>query len=209
MKFLLADDHGVVRRGVRELLAEEFADAQFDEAVTGEDAIELVERHRFDLVVLDVSMPRRGGIDALKDLQKRAPQLPVIMLSHHAEDQYAIRALRAGARAYLTKDCAPDELIRAARKVLAGGKYVTASLAEALADSLDVEHDKPQHESLSDRELQVLRMLASGKAVKQIGAELCLSEKTVSTYRARLLEKMQMTSNAELMRYALRAGLVE
>jgi DNA-binding NarL/FixJ family response regulator len=209
MRILLADDHAIVRRGLRELLCEEFPTAYCEEAATGEDAVQLFSRHSFDLVVLDISMPRRGGLDALKELQAHRPHVPVIVLSQHGEEQYAIRALRAGARAYLTKGNAPEELVRAARKVLGGGSYVTESLAEQLAGSLAIDRQKPPHESLSDRELQVLRMLASGKSVKEIAGELSLSEKTVSTYRSRVLEKMQMTSNAQLMRYALRAGLVE
>ena len=209
MKILLVDDHGVVRRGVRELLVEEFPDAKFEEAASGEDAVALAAREAFNLVVLDVSMPRRGGIDALKDLQERAPQCPVLVLSHHAEEQYAIRALRAGARGYITKNSAPEELIRAVRKVVGGGKYVTEALAERLADLVDRNHNKALHEELSDRELQVMQMLATGKSVKEIGAELSLSEKTVSTYRNRILEKMDMKTNAELTRYALQIGLVE
>lgn len=209
MRVLLADDHALVRRGLRELLMDAFPDVHCAEAATGEDAVEHVGRESFDLVILDISMPRRGGIDALKDLQARRPQLPVIVLSQHAEEQYAIRTLRAGAKAYLTKSSAPDELIRAARKVLSGGCYVSQSLAEHLAGSLDLDPERPLHDALSDRELQVLRMLAAGKAVKDIAVELSLSEKTVSTYRTRILEKMRMSSNAELMRYALRVGLVE
>lgn len=209
MRILLADDHAIVRRGLRELLSEEFPNAHCEEASTGEDAVELFSRHSFDLVVLDISMPRRGGLDALKDLQARRPHVPVIVLSQHAEEQYAIRVLRAGARAYLTKGNAPDELVRAARKVLGGGSYVTESVAEHLAGSLAGNTNTLRHEALSDRELQVLRMLGAGKSVKEIAAELSLSEKTVSTYRSRILEKMQMTSTAQLMRYALQAGLVE
>jgi DNA-binding NarL/FixJ family response regulator len=209
MRVLLADDHALVRRGLRELLTDAFPEAQCAEAATGEDAVEQAGRESFDLVILDISMPRRGGIDALRDLQARRPLLPVIVLSQHAEEQYAIRTLRAGAKAYLTKSSAPEELISAARKVLSGGRYVSQSLAEHLAGSLDIAPDRPLHDALSDRELQVLRMLAAGKAVKEIAVELSLSEKTVSTYRTRILEKMRMSGNAELMRYALRVGLVE
>ena len=209
MRVLIVDDHAVVRRGSRELLAEAFPEAEFEEAETGEHAIGMVERMALDLVILDISMPRRGGLDALKEIEARKPGLPVLVLSHHAEEQYAIRALRAGARGYVTKDSAPEELIRAAQKALEGGKYVSSALAERLADSLSSDASKPLHESLSDRELQVLCMLAMGQAVKEIGRELSLSEKTVSTYRTRVLEKMKMTTNAELMRYALRVGLVD
>jgi DNA-binding NarL/FixJ family response regulator len=206
---LLVDDHAVVRRGIRDLLAEAFADAVFEEASTGEEALALVRKGAFQLVVLDISMPRRGGMDALKDIQAEMPKLPVLVLSQHAEEQYAIRALRAGAAGYLTKDCAADELVRAARKALSGGKYVSEKLAEKLAGELTSGVGARPHERLSDRELQVLRMLAQGRAVKEIAADLSLSEKTISTYRARILEKTNMKSNAELMRYALASGLVE
>ncbi|HET6280012.1 MAG TPA: response regulator transcription factor [Polyangia bacterium] len=209
MRVLLVDDHAVVRRGIRDLLAEAFADAVFEEASTGEEALALVRKGAFQLVVLDISMPRRGGMDALKDIQAEMPKLPVLVLSQHAEEQYAIRALRAGAAGYLTKDCAADELVRAARKALSGGKYVSEKLAEKLAGELTSGVGARPHERLSDRELQVLRMLAQGRAVKEIAADLSLSEKTISTYRARILEKTNMKSNAELMRYALASGLVE
>lgn len=203
------DDHALVRRGIRELLADAFPGAQFGEAGTGEDAISLVERYPFDIAILDISMPRRGGIDALKEIQHRAPALPVLVLSQHAEEEYAIRVLRAGGKGYLSKSSAPEELVQAVRKLLEGGKYVSPRVAERLVDSLHGDLAKPRHESLSDRELQVLRRLASGRSVKEIAAELALSEKTISTYRTRMLEKMDMKSNADLIRYALQVGLVE
>lgn len=209
MRFLLVDDHAIVRRGLREILVEQYPGAQFDEAVTGEDAIELAGTHRYALVLLDISMPRRGGLDALKELRERHPALPVIMMSQHAEDQYAVRALRSGARAYLTKSAAPEELVTAARKVLAGGRYIPESLADRLVGALDADPDVLPHEHLSDRELLVLRMLAQGKAVKDIASELALSEKTVSTYRTRVLDKVKLSNNADLIRYALRVGLIE
>jgi two-component system, NarL family, invasion response regulator UvrY len=209
VRVLLVDDHAVVRRGIRDLLAEAYADAVFEEASTGEEAVMLVRKGAFQLVVLDISMPHRGGMDALKDIQAEMPKLPVLVLSQHAEEQYAIRALRAGAAGYLTKDCAADELVRAARKALSGGKYVSEKLAEKLAGELTSGVGARPHELLSDRELQVLRMLAQGRAVKEIAADLSLSEKTISTYRARILEKTNMKSNAELMRYALASGLVD
>lgn len=209
MRILVVDDHFIVRRGLRELLVEEFADALIDERVSGEEAIEAVRGESYDLVVLDVSLPGRGGLDALKDIHAHRPGLPVAMLSQHPEEEYAIRALKAGAKAYLTKRAASEELVEAVHKVLDGGTYVTESLAARLADSLDVDRTKPLHEALSDRELQVLRMLASGRAVKEIAAELSLSDKTVSTYRTRVLHKLELKSTAELIRYALRAGLVE
>jgi DNA-binding NarL/FixJ family response regulator len=209
MKILLVDDHAIVRRGMRELLGEEFEAAEFEEAGTGEEAIEFVKRSSFDLVILDLSMPGRGGLDALKDVRGTSPRLPVLVLSQHAEEQYAIRAFRAGAAGYVTKDSAPDELVKAARKALSGGKYVSSSLAEHLATRLATDPDQRLEDTLSDRELQVLRLLADGKTVKEIGAELALSEKTISTYRARILDKLNAKTNAELMRFALRAGLTQ
>jgi DNA-binding NarL/FixJ family response regulator len=206
---LLADDHAVVRRGIRELLSEAFADAAFAEVSTAEDALAQVAAWPFDLVVLDISMPRRGGLDALKEIRAEAPNVPVLVLSQHGEEQYAIRALKAGARAYLTKECATEELVRAARKVVSGGKYVSEGLSERLVDVLAGAPGARPHERLSDREMQVLCMLAKGRLVKEIAAELSLSEKTVSTYRARLLKKMNLRSNAELTRYALASGLLD
>ncbi len=210
MRVLLVDDHAVVRRGVRELLGEAFPSCTFEEAGTGEEALALVRTAPYDIVILDISMPRRAGIDALKEIQLERPTLPVLVLSQHAEEQYAIRALRSGAAGYLTKECAPDELVKAVRKTIAGGKYVSEALGERLAQGLSPSAPPgAPHERLSDRELQVLRILALGKAVKEIAAELSLSEKTISTYRTRILTKTGMKSNAELMRYALQAGLVE
>jgi DNA-binding NarL/FixJ family response regulator len=209
VRFLVVDDHAVVRRGVRELLADAFPDCEVVEAATGEDAVRTFAEGTWHLVVLDLAMPGRGGLDALKGIQGHQPQVPVLVLSAHAEDQYAVRALRAGARGYVTKESAPDELVLAARKLIAGTPYVSASLAEHLAALLTRAPDRAPHETLSDREMQVFRMLASGKSVKEIGAELELSDKTISTYRARVLDKMNLRSNAELMRYALRLGLVD
>jgi two-component system, NarL family, invasion response regulator UvrY len=209
VKILLVDDHAIVRRGTRELLAEEFPRAEFEESATGEEAVARAERASFDLVVLDISMPRGGGMVALKEIVQRKPALAVLVLSQHEEDEYAIRALRAGAAGYITKQSAPEELVRAVGRALRGGKYVSTSLAEHFADRLARGGGQPLHQALSDRELQVLRMLALGKSVKDIAAELSLSKKTVSTYRTRLLEKLSLRTTAELMRYALRAGLVD
>ena len=209
VRILLADDHGVVRRGVRELLADALPRATFGEAATSEEALRLSIDQPWDLVVLDISMPGRGGLETLKQMRAARPGVPVLILSHHAEDQYAIRALRAGAAGYVTKSATPEELVKAAQKALDGGKYVTPALAERLANALTQHDGGWLHESLSDREMQVLRMLANGRSVKEIGAELSLSEKTISTYRTRILDKLAMKSNAELMRYALRVGLVD
>ena len=207
--FLLVDDHALLRRGLRELLGEEFPGAVFEEAASGSEALDQVNHHALSLVILDLTIPGRDGLEVLKELREHHPRLPVLVLSVHAEEQYAIRALRAGAVGYITKESAPEELCKAVRKVLDGGRYVSSSLAEKLAANLSTRDGRPLHESLSDRELQVLRMLAFGQSVKEIGVSLSLSEKTISTYRTRLLEKMTMKSNADLMRYALRAGLVD
>ena len=203
------DDHAVVRRGVRELLTEAFPGCEVTEVGSGDDAMGTFTESMYQLVVLDLALPGRGGLDALKQLHAHAPQVPVLVLSAHSEDQYAIRALRAGARGYITKQSASEELVLAVRKVLAGTPYVSASLAEHLAGLLTRSPERPPHETLSDREMQVFRMLATGKSVKEIGAELELSDKTISTYRARVLDKMNLRTNAELMRYALRSGLVD
>ena len=208
-RFLLVDDHALVRRGLRELLAEEFPEAAFAEAASGPQAIAHIAGPPLTLVVLDLTIPGRDGLDVLKEFHERLPALPVLILSVHAEEQYAVRALRAGAAGYITKESAPEELSKAIRRILAGGRYVSPALGERLAANLSVDSGRPVHESLSDRELQVLRLVAAGRSVKEIGVQLALSEKTISTYRVRMLEKMDMMTNADLMRYALRAGLVD
>jgi DNA-binding NarL/FixJ family response regulator len=180
-----------------------------DEAGSWEETIEKVLSNEFDVVVLDISMPGRSGIDALKEIKAQKPKIPVLILSMHPEEQYAVRSLRAGASGYLTKESAPNELIAAIRKVSSGGKYVTPSLAEKLASDLNLDRDKPLHELLSDREYQVMCLIASGKTVKQVAAEMSLSHKTISTYRARIFEKMKMENNAELTHYAIVHGLVD
>jgi two-component system, NarL family, invasion response regulator UvrY len=208
---LLVDDHAVVRRGLRELLGEEFPSAEFGEAASGAEALAQIAKRPWGLVILDVSLPGRDGLEVLKEALALRPGVPIMMLSVHAEDQYAIRALRAGAAGYVTKETAAEDLTAAVRKILQGGKYVSPRLAEQMVAALATRDGTTQllHEGLSDRELQVLRMLAVGKSVKEIGLELALSEKTISTYRTRIIGKMKMRSNAELMRYALRAGLVD
>jgi DNA-binding NarL/FixJ family response regulator len=207
-RFLLVDDHALLRRGLRELLVDELPDARFGEAASGPEALDQVRKSHYDLVILDLSLPGRDGLDVLKEMLVSVPGQLILVLSVRAEEQYATRALRAGAMGYLTKETAPEELSKAVRKVLGGGKYVSSLLAERLATNLS-SPTGPLHESLSDRELQVLCRLGAGKSVKEIGAGLALSEKTISTYRTRILEKMQMKSNAELVRYTLQAGLVE
>lgn len=209
IKIFIADDHAIVREGLKQIVAETTDMAVTDEADTGHEVLEKVSENDYDVLVLDITMPGLNGLDALKQLRTQRPDLPVLVLSIHPEEQYAVRVLRAGASGYLTKESAPDELISAIRKVSMGGKYVTPSLAEKLASDLVADGKKPLHETLSDREYQVLCMIASGKTVTEIAGELFLSEKTISTYRSRILEKMKMKTNAELIHYAIKHGLVE
>jgi two-component system, NarL family, invasion response regulator UvrY len=209
MKILIADDHPVVRRGLRETLGEAFSRVTFGEAKTAQEAVEKVGKENWDVVILDISMPGKSGLDILGDLQRLRPKLPVLLLSIHPEEQYAKRALISGAAGYLTKESVEGELTEAVRRVRSGGRYVSAALAEKLAFDLRRKADVPVHELLSDREFQVLRLLASGKTVKQIADEIALSVKTVSTYRARILLKTGMKTTAELIRYALQNRTVE
>jgi two-component system, NarL family, invasion response regulator UvrY len=209
MKILIADDHAVVRRGLRETLAEAYSRATFGEAKTAQETLESVARQNWDVVILDISMPGKSGLDILEDLHRLRPKLPILLLSMHPEGQFARRALKYGAAGYLTKESVPEELKEAVRRVQAGGRYISAAMAEKLAFDLRNDSDLPVYELLSDREFQVLRMLASGKTVKQIADEISLSVKTVSTYRARILLKTGLKTTAELIRYALQAGLVD
>lgn len=209
MRVLIADDHAVFRRGLKETLAEAFSRVAFGEAKTAQETLEHVRRQDWDLVILDISMPGKSGLDILDDLRRLRPKLPILLLSMHPEQQFARRALKSGAAGYLTKDSVTEELKEAVKKIVAGGRYVSAALAEKLAVDLRLGADTPLHELLSDREFQVLRMIASGKTVKDISEELSLSVKTVSTYRARILEKTGMRTNAELIRYALQSQIVD
>ena len=209
IKVLIADDHAIVRRGLIEILLRELNDPVCGEAENAQQVLAQVQSQPWDLVILDITMPGRSGIDVLTDLKAAKPKLPVLVLSMHPEDQYGKRVLKAGAAGYMNKNSAPEELIKAIHKVLAGGRYVSPALAEKLALDLSEKHVQLPHESLSDREFEVLRMIASGKTVSQIADGLHLSVATISTYRARILEKMNMTTNAELMHYAFRNHLVE
>ena len=209
MKVLIADDHAILRRGLIEILRREVKEATYGEAENAEQTLAEVERHVWDLVILDVSMPGRSGVDVLGDLKRVRPKLPVLILSMHPEGQYAKRVLKAGASGYLNKDSAPEELIKAIRKVLSGGRYVSPALAETLALDLNRDSDQPPHGRLSDRELEVLRMMGSGKSITQVAEVLHLSPTTVSTYRARILEKLELSSTGELMSYALRNQLTD
>lgn len=209
IRVLIADDHPIYRKGLLQILTEVPERFAVDEAGSGEEALAKVWDGDYDLILLDISMPGRGGLDALKVLKSRHPKLPVLMLSMHPEEHYAVRALRAGASGYLNKESAWDELVIAIQKVLEGGMYVSAVLAQKLAANLDVAADKPLQEILSDREYQVFRMIAAGKTVSKIGEELSLSVKTVSTHRTRILEKMKLKNNAELIHYAITNKLTD
>ncbi len=209
MRVLIADDHAVFRRGLKETISEAFPRVTFGEAKSAPETLENVRVQNWDIVILDISMPGQSGLDILNDLRRLRPKLPILLLSMHPEEQYARRALKSGAAGYVTKESVPEELKRAVRQIVAGGRYVSATLAEKLAYDLRSGVDVPVHELLSDREFQVLRMIASGKTVKQIADEIALSVKTVSTYRARILEKTGMKTTAELIRYAFQAQLVD
>jgi len=209
IRILIADDHTIVREGLKQIISETPDMTVADEAIDGHEVLNKALKNDYDVVVLDITMPGINGLDVLKQIKAQKPKLPILVLSVHPEEQYAVRVLRAGASGYLTKESAPDELITAIRKVSVGKKYVSPSLAEKLAFDLEIDHEKPLHETLSDREYQVMCMITSGRTVKDIAEELFLSEKTISTYRARILEKMKMKSNIELTHYAIKHGLVE
>lgn len=206
---LIADDHAIVRRGLVEIIDEALDLTVSGQAADGGTLIDLVRENPCDVVVLDLNMPGLSGLDLIKQLKSEHPKLPILVLSAHPEDQYAVRVLRAGASGYLTKESALSDLVKAIRRVADGGRYVTPSLAETLLTHLDTEPGQVLHESLSDREYQVLCRIASGKQVSEIADELTLSVKTISTYRSRMLQKMGMKSNAELTRYAIKNGLVD
>ncbi len=206
---LIADDHAILRRGLKEILEDDLQGAIYGEAGNAQQVLAEVQRYEWDLVILDITMPGRSGLDLLHDLKQLRPNLPVLVLSMHPEDQYAKRVLKAGAAGYMNKETAPEELVKAVGKVLSGGRYVSAALAEKLASDLSADTERLSHERLSNREFEVLRMIASGKTISQIAEELHLSVTTVSTHRARILEKMGMANNAELMRYAMRNGLID
>ena len=204
IKILIADDHTIFREGLKHILAEYPDLVVADEANNGQEVLDKIWKNNYDMVLLDITMPGMTGLEVLKQLKNEKPKLPVLILSMHPEEQYAVRVIRAGASGYLTKESAPDELITAIRKISQGRKYITSSLAERLAFEVEADSEKPLHDILSDREYQVLRMIAEGKTVKNIAKELSLSIKTVSTYRTRIMEKMKMKTNAELMHYVIK-----
>ncbi|HNS11642.1 MAG TPA: response regulator transcription factor [Bacteroidia bacterium] len=208
LRILIADDHTVVRKGLIQILMDHFRSAQFTEASDGTELLLHAKRQNWDIIITDLSMPGKNGLDTLKQLNIEVPQIPVLVLSIHSEDQYAVRVLKAGASGYLTKESAPDELVKAVEQILKGHKYINNSVAEKLLYSVEKGHSGMPHELLSDREFDVLKLIASGKSVTEIAENLSLSVNTISTYRMRLLEKMQMRSSSELTHYALSNNLL-
>jgi len=209
LRILIVDDHAIVRDGLKQLLLHKFPHAIFGEGRNANEALERVSKEKWEVILLDITMPGQSGLDVLKQIKTLQPDTKVLVLTMHPEDQYAIRVLKTGASGYLTKETASEEVAKAVSKVLAGGKYVSATLAESLVTGLNAPAEKKPHEMLSDREYQVMRLLAQGKSVKEIGYDLSLSIKTVSTYRTRVLKKLKFKTNADVIRYAMREKLVE
>jgi len=210
VRILVADDHPSVRRGVKEMLIDTFSDVEIEEAATSPEVLELAGKHPWSLIILDLTMPGRGGLDTLQDLKSAYPDMPVLVLSMHPEDQFAVRAIRAGASGYITKESVAEELILAVKRILAGRRYIRSSVADLLATQLqDRDVSLPLHSRLSDRELQVLTLLARGKMVTTIADELSLSPKSISTYKTRILEKLNLQSTADIIRYAIEHHLGE
>ncbi|HEX3344602.1 MAG TPA: response regulator transcription factor [Polyangiaceae bacterium] len=209
IKVLVADDHAIVRRGLRQILAETEDIMIGGEAATAQEVLDLVRRERWNAVILDIGLPGAQGLGLLAEIRKERPELPMLVLTVHSEEQYAVRAIKAGAAGFLTKESAPEKLIEAVRKVAGGGRYVSAELAENLASFLAGETAGAPHERLSDREFEIMKMLGSGKTVSEVARALSLSVKTVSTHRTRILKKMGMKTNAELTHYAVRGRLVD
>lgn len=212
INIIITDDHAVVRKGLKQIIEETPGFVVADEASSGNELLEKVKKNKYDVVILDISMPGKDGLDTLKELKQIAPDLPVLVFTIYPEEQYAVRLLKAGASGYLNKECKPEELIEAIERVTRGRKYISSHLAELLANNLDSSPsggDVPLHETLSDREFQVMCMIASGKTPTQIANELSLSINTISTYRIRILEKMKMRSNAEITHYAIKNRLVD
>jgi DNA-binding NarL/FixJ family response regulator len=209
LKVLIADDHSVVRMGVKHIVLGAFPNAEVGEAANGQDVLELVRREPWDVLILDIGMPVRSGLEIMSELRHIAPGLRILVLTVHAEEQFALRLLKAGVSGYLTKERAPEELVQAIRKIMGGGKYVSTVLAERIALSLDTSVDKLPHETLSDREFQVMRMIASGMSVAEIAAALSLHVRTVGTFRRHILRKLNLKSTQEIAYYAIRGGLVD
>jgi len=208
LRILIADDHTVVRKGLRQILLDEFPGAEIEEVSDGGELVKKVMSAKWDVVVSDLSMPGRSGLDALQQIKLTHPDLPVLILSIHPEEQYALRALKSGASGYLSKDTAPDELVKAVQKVLLGKKYISQAIAEKLANTFSSDTSMQPHENLSDREFDVMKFLANGKSVSEIADMLSLSVTTVSTYRARIMAKMNLKSNSDLTKYAIEHSLL-
>lgn len=207
MNILLADDHAVLRKGLMEILADEFTGAVFGEASSTSETLDCMARQKWDVIVLDIFMPGRTGLDALQEVRKLCPHVPVIVLSSAPEEQMAVRVLKLGANGYLNKQAAPEDLVKAIRKVLSGGKYISETMAERLAEEIG-HSNQPLHEKLSEREYEVMQRIIAGNSIKEISHEMALSPKTVSTYRTRILEKLHVQNNVELIRYAIENGLM-
>ena len=207
-RILIADDHAIVRRGLKDILQEEFPDAQISEVADAECLVAEVRKQKWDIVITDLTMPGQSGLDALRDIKHISAKLPVLILSAHSEDHYAIRALKAGASGYLMKESAPDELVIAVQRALLGKKYITPAIAEKLACAIDINSNVLPHETLSNREFQVFKMLASGKSVSEVGQILFLSTTTISTYRSRIMAKMNIKINAGLTQYAIENKII-
>lgn len=208
MRILIADDHAILRKGLKEILLEEYPSAYIEEVGDADTLFKKSLNSEWDVIITDISMPGRSGLEALREIKQYLPKIPVLVLSIYPEDQYATRVLKAGASGYINKDTAPTELVKAVQRVLQGRKYITASIAEKLANDLSVDTDKAPHELLTDREFDVMKLLASGKPVLEIAHMLSLSPTTISTYRARILDKMNLKTNSDLTRYALNTGLI-
>ncbi len=209
IRILIVDDHVIIRQGLRQILADAFPKAIFGEANNGQEALNQAAKQRWDVALLDITMPGKSGMDVLKQMVEAQANMAVLVLSMHPEDQYAVRVLKSGAAGYLTKNTASEEVVNAVKKVLAGGKYVSSALAENLAMNLNAPAGKAPHELLSDREYQVMRLIALGRSVKEMAFELSLSVKTISTYRTRIMEKTNMKTNADIIRYAVHEKLVD
>lgn len=208
MQILIADDHSVVRKGLRLILAEAYPHAQIDEVPDAVDLLKKVSKQTYTVIISDITMPGRSGVEIIKEVKEFAPKTPILVLSVHAAEEYAVRAIKAGASGYLTKDSAPDELVKAVEYILRGKRYITPEIAELLADSYGDNFEKAPHEILSDREFEVMKLIAAGKSISDMAEMLSLSVNTISTYRARILEKMHMHSNTELIKYAIEHKLV-
>jgi DNA-binding NarL/FixJ family response regulator len=208
MQILIADDHSVVRKGLRLILAEAYPHAQIDEVPDAVDLLKKVSKQLYTVIISDITMPGRSGVEIIKEVKEFAPKTPILVLSVHAAEEYAVRAIKAGASGYLTKDSAPDELVKAVEYILRGKRYITPEIAELLADSYGDNFEKAPHEILSDREFEVMKLIAAGKSISDMAEMLSLSVNTISTYRARILEKMHMHSNTELIKYAIEHKLV-